>query len=149
MNPMEMMARQMEWVGRNTAYNLGFIPADKLNWKPAPTAHSALEVIGHVAGFIKAMRPVLDGGQFSPPDFTPPTTLQAAQELITSSAEDYAGGLQRLKPEDLGRSVKLPFGEFPLGRAAGMPVVDLIHHHGQIAYIQTLLGDTESHLLMS
>ena len=66
MNPMEGMARQMNWVGRNTAHNLGFIPADKLNWKPAPTANSALEIIGHVVGFIKAMRPVLDGQPFAP-----------------------------------------------------------------------------------
>src|SRR5437867_10588786 len=120
MNPMEGTARQMQWVGRNTAYNLGFIPADKLNWKPAPTASSALEIVGHVVGFIKAMRPVLDGAQFTPPQFTPPTTLQQAQDLVTSSAEDYAGALQRLKPEDLGKSVKLPFGEFPLAQVDSM-----------------------------
>jgi uncharacterized damage-inducible protein DinB len=148
MNPMEGMARQMQWVGRNTAHNLGFIPADKLSWKPAPTANSALEIIGHVAGFIQAMRPVLEGGQFGAPQFTPPTTLQQAQDLITSSAEDYAGALQRLTPEALGKTVQLPFGEFPMSQAVTMPIVDLIHHHGQIAYIQTLLGDTESHMLM-
>jgi uncharacterized damage-inducible protein DinB len=149
MNPMEGMARQMNWVGRNVAHNLGFIPADKLNWKPAPTAKSAVEVVGHVVGFMKAMRPVLDGGQFTPPQFTPPTTLQQAQDLVTSSVEEYAGALQRLKPEDLGKNVTLPFGEFPMSQAVSLPFVDLVHHHGQIAYIQTLLGDTEDHLLMS
>src|SRR5205809_140959 len=82
-------------------------------------------------------RPVLDGGQFAPPDFTPPTSLQAAQDLITSAAEDYAGALQRLSPEALGKTVQLPFGEFPMSQAVTMPIVDLIHHHGQIAYIQT------------
>ena len=149
MNPMEGMARQMTWVARNTAHNLGFIPKDKLNWKPAPTAKSALEMIGHTAGFIQAMTPVLTGGQFVPPQFKTPASLEEAQNLITSCTEPYAAALQRLTEADLGRTIQLPFGTFPLPQAVSMPVVDLIHHHGQIAYIQTLLGDTEDHFLMS
>ena len=148
MNPMEGMARQMEWAGRNTAYNLDFIPDDKLGWKPAPTANSALEIINHVAGFITAMQPVLKGGEFGAPGFTPATNRQQAKDLITRSTREFAAALQTLTPEDLGRTINLPFGQFPLARAASFPVVDLIHHHGQIAYIQTLLGDTESHLLV-
>ena len=148
MNPMEGMANQMSWIGRNTAHNLGFIPQDKLNWKPAPTAKSALEVVAHVTGFIKAMQPVLSGGEFKPPQFQTPTSLKEAQDRVTACTEEYAAALNRLTPEQLGRTIHLPFGPFPLAQAAGMPVVDLIHHHGQIAYIQTLLGDTEDHLLM-
>jgi hypothetical protein len=30
-------------------------------------------------------------------------------------------------------------------RAALIPVLDLLHHHGQICYLQTLLGDREQH----
>ena len=149
MNPMEGMARQMNWVAQNTAYNLGYIPQEKLSWKPAPAAKSALEVIGHVAGFIEAMTPVLSGGEFRPPQVEMPESLEEAQDLITSCTEEYVAVLQRLTPADLGRTVQLPFGSFPLAQAAGMPFVDLTHHHGQIAYIQTLLGDTEDHLLMS
>jgi uncharacterized damage-inducible protein DinB len=149
MNPMEGMAQQMNWVARNTAHNLGFIPKEKLTWKPAPTSKSALEIISHTAGFIHAMTPVLTGGEFKPPQFPTLTSLEEAQNLITSCTETYAAALARLTPADLGRTVQLPFGPFPLARAASMPVVDLIHHHGQIAYIQTLLGDTEDHLLMS
>jgi uncharacterized damage-inducible protein DinB len=149
MNPMEAMAVQMDWCGRNIAYNLGFIPQDKLAWKPAPTANSAYEVIAHLATFIRAMKPVLTGGEFAPTPVPSPTSLKAAQDLITTTSQEYAAALRQLTPEALGSSVHLPFGEFRLGQAAGMPVMDTIHHHGQIAYIQTLLGDTESHLLMS
>ena len=148
MNPMEGMARQAEWVGRNIAHNLGFIPPEKLNWKPAPTAKSALEAINHVAGFVAAMTPVLGGGQFAPPQTPPASSLKEAQDLVTSSARAYAAALRKLTLEDLGRSIDLPFGSFPMSQAASMPVVDLIHHHGQIAYIQTLLGDTEDHFLI-
>ena len=30
-------------------------------------------------------------------------------------------------------------------RAALIPVLDLLHHHGQVCYLQTLLGDREQH----
>ena len=36
-------------------------------------------------------------------------------------------------------------GSFPFARAVSFPVIDAIHHHGQIAYIQSLLGDAETH----
>jgi hypothetical protein len=145
MNPMDGMAQQMTWAGGNTAYNLGFIPQDKLNWKPAPTANSALEIINHSLPFIKGMIPVLAGKEFAPPHAAPVTNLKDAQEQIRSAAGEYAAALRRLTPADLERTVQLPFGSFPLAQAASMPLVDLIHHHGQIAYIQTMLGDTESH----
>ena len=145
MNPMEGMAQQMVWAGGNTAYNLGFIAQDKLNWKPAPTANSALEIINHELPFIRGMVPVLSGKEFAPPHTAPVTTLKDAQEQIRSAAQEYAAALRRLTPADLERTVHLPFGSFPLAQAASMPLVDLIHHHGQIAYIQTMLGDTESH----
>jgi uncharacterized damage-inducible protein DinB len=146
-NPMEGMAKQVIWMGQNTAHNLEFIPDDKLNWKPAPTANSALEIINHTAGALHGMLPVLSGGEYASPQFTPATNRKEAQELITSSVEQYAAALRRLTPQDLARTVQLPFGSFPLAMAASMPAVDVIHHHGQISYIQTILGDTESHFL--
>jgi DinB family protein len=145
MNPMERIAEQMSRFGRNTAYNLGFIAEDKLNWKPAPTASSALEIASHAVGTIKAIAPILAGGEFTRPQPTPLTTLKEAQEQLRSTAEEYAGALRRLSPAELERTVQLPFGPLPLAQAAAIPVIDLIHHHGQIAYIQTMLGDTETH----
>lgn len=149
MNPLEALAGQAEFVARNLAYNLEFIPADKLAWKPAPTAKSALEVVTHTAGAFRGMQPVLSGGSFAVPDFPPATTLTAAKDLIISAATDYAAALRQVNPEDLGKIVNLPYGSFPLARVATFPVFDVMHHHGQIAYIQTLLGDSEDHFDMS
>jgi len=145
MNPLEALAGQAEFVARNLAYNLDFIPADKLAWKPAPSALSALEVVNHTAGAFKGMQPVLSGGSFDPGGFTPATTLAAAKDLIISAATDYAAALRQVNPADLGKTIQLPFGMFTLARVAMFPVFDVMHHHGQIAYIQTLLGDTENH----
>jgi hypothetical protein len=68
--------------------------------------------------------------------------------MIRNATGTYVQALLGLDPARLGETVELPFGTFPLARAASMPAFDLIHHHGQIAYIQTLLGDEESHFNM-
>jgi DinB family protein len=149
MSPLELLAYQAEWATKDTAHNLDFIPADKLAWKPAPTAKSALEVVNEMVGFAKGLTPVLSGGSFTPPQFTPATTAAAAKELLISTGRDYAQALRDVKPEDMGRKVDLGFGTFTLGQAAGMAVIEFIHHRGQVVYIETLLGDTQDHFDMS
>jgi uncharacterized damage-inducible protein DinB len=145
MSMMEAMAGQVQWAGSNLAYNLKFIPEDKLNWKPAPEALSALEIVNHVAQPLIGMRSYLDGGEFKA-DFEPATDLKSAQELVRSASAAYAEKLRSLAPQDLEGTIQMPFGgEWPKARAATLPVIDLTHHHGQIVYIQSLLGDTESH----
>ena len=76
-------------------------------------------------------------------------TDMACKYEIDSTRTPWMITMTCTEGEHKGKTLKLPFGEFPLSQAVSMPVVDLIHHHGQIAYIQTLLGDTEDHLLMS
>ena len=140
----ETLAGIAEWTGSNMAYNLKFIPDDKLNWKPAPEASSALEVINHAA-IPLLMIPAMLAGE-TPAEFAPATTREEAQELIRMTSQSYAAKLRAMTPQDLEGTIAMPFGgEWPRARAASLPTIDLIHHHGQIAYIQTLLGDTESH----
>jgi uncharacterized damage-inducible protein DinB len=150
MNYTDVLAGQAEWAAKNMAYNLDFIAPDKLDWKPAPTAKSALDIVNHVVAAIRSMKSLLEEGNyerpnFQHPDFTPATTADEAKTLLVTTAGEYAQSLRAVKPEDLGKDVNLPFGTMPLARVVSMPVIDLVHHHGQIAYIQTLLGDTEPH----
>ena len=56
---MEVLARQVIWACENIACNLKFIPADKLEWKPAPGAKSALEIVNHAAEVLHRMSRVL------------------------------------------------------------------------------------------
>lgn len=145
MGSMSFPAQMVRNMGRNMAYNLGFIAADKLAWKPAPTAKSALEIVNHTAYFQLGLANVLAAGTWSEPSFEPATDLESARRLTLESSERLSNHLEGVKPEDLGRTVTLPFGTFPLGRLCSMGTVDLVHHHGQIAYIQTLLGDAQDH----
>lgn len=145
MHPLEAAARLAEFAGNNVAYNLEFLPAEKLAWKPEPTAKSALEIVHHVSAFLTGMAGMLTGGTFTVTEEPAPTDLASAQARIRTATGTYVQALLGLDPARLGDPVELPFGTFPLARAATMPAFDLIHHHGQIAYIQTLLGDEESH----
>lgn len=145
MNQLDMIAGQAQWAATNIAYNLDFIPADKLDWKPAPTANSALEIINHILKTFKMMGPLLAGGEMSPQEITPATNITEAKQMLLAAVQEYVTALRAVPEESLGKPVTLRFGTMPLGRVAGMPVMDLVHHHGQIAYIQELLGDTETH----
>jgi uncharacterized damage-inducible protein DinB len=146
MSQLESLVNQAQWAGNDLAYNLQFIPAEKLNWKPAPAAKSALEIANHTAAALEAMRPVLQGGAWQRPEFAPATDLASAQALLRKTTQAYAEALKSVSPADLERKIELPFGTFPLGRCCAFPVIDLIHHRGQIAYLQTILGDTEDHI---
>ncbi|MBV9868197.1 MAG: DinB family protein [Abitibacteriaceae bacterium] len=144
MHPMEMTARQVEWVGQSFAHNLGFIPEDKFDWKPEPTANSAQEIVNHLVSILQGAVGVLNGGEFERKPVNV-SNRDEAQQLILSVTKAQANGLRALAPSDLERTITLPFGAFPLAQAAMMATIDLTHHHGQIVYLQTLLGDTEMH----
>ncbi len=143
----EILTGQMKFAVNNFCNNLDFIPDDKLNWKPAPTANSALEIANHLSNALYGI-PHLLGGDETSAQWTPATNREEAKTLLQKGADNYIAQLQKLTPQDLARTVTLPLGELPLPVAAGIPVVEMINHHGQITYIQTLLGDTESHLLI-
>jgi uncharacterized damage-inducible protein DinB len=150
MQAAELLAYHIEWAAKDTAYNLDFIPDDKLTWKPADTAKSVMEIVNEMVGGIKGMMPALSGGNpsFPPPAFPPATTRAAAKELLLAAAREYAQALRAAAPEAWERPVDMGFGALPLLRAASLPVLELVHHRGQIVYIQTLLGDTQDHFDM-
>jgi uncharacterized damage-inducible protein DinB len=147
-HPLESTAGLARWAARNMAYNLEFIPEDKLTWKPAPTANSALEVVSHIVAVLRVGEKLAQTGIWEMPQFQPLESREAAKEQLESSAEAYAAALTQIDPAILGQVVKVgPGFEMPMARAATLGAVDALHHHGQIAYIQTLLGDTEMHFM--
>jgi hypothetical protein len=79
------------------------------------------------------------------PSFPQPVTLEEARSLLVAAAEDYATALEAAGSE-LDRPQAMPFGGvFRAYRAVCFPLIDLLHHHGQICYLQSLLGDRETH----
>ncbi|HEX8463986.1 MAG TPA: DinB family protein [Abditibacterium sp.] len=143
MHPLQLLSDTVTWAGKNLSYNLGFIPDDKLTWKPAPDAKSALEIceeVVHVLTSIGGMLQHKEAGEAA--SFS---TREAAQHAVEQATADYGQMLLSFGSNDLSGELDMGFAKMPKARAITLPVVDTIHHHGQIAYIQTLLGDTTSH----
>jgi hypothetical protein len=44
--------------------DLRFVPAERLTWKPTPTAKSALEIAAHCAGYSGAFASIISTGKF-------------------------------------------------------------------------------------
>jgi hypothetical protein len=147
MEDLKTAAWMLRYAARSLAHNLQFIPEEKRDWKPHPSAKSPLEVAGEAIRVIGMYRPMVEEGDF-PKLRTPwkgPETLAEARELLLNAAEEYAALLEAAGPE-LDRAQAMPFGGVFRGtRAAGYPLLDVLNHHGQILYLQTLLGDAEMH----
>jgi hypothetical protein len=145
MENLRVAAWMLRYGARSLAHNLEFIPAERLNWKPEPGAKSALEIAREVVGGMRMYLPILRGGEWdNTTEYPRVATLEEARSLLAETAEEYAAALEAAGPE-LNRLVNIAGGPLRAPRAVLYPVMDLFHHHGQVCYLQTLLGDREQH----
>jgi hypothetical protein len=145
MADLEAVARVVRWGAESMAFQLGHIPEDKLDWKPTPESKSALQVAGEVVGVFRMLMPVFTDGPLQQAPLPHPTSLQEAKALLAETAEEFASKLDAAGPE-LHRAFPSPFGgEMWAAHAVLFGMIDLLHHHGQLTYIQSLLGDAENH----
>lgn len=147
MESIEVLISLAEWGAQNVAHNLDFIPDDKLQWRPATDAQSALEIAHEIANSVDSASLLFQTGELHR-RVDKPQNREEAQKAILDAVETYATALRSLTEEQLKSIVKFPFREMPMEFAMRVPVTEILHHHGQIAYIQLLLGDTESHFFM-
>ena len=148
MEELQSAARMLRWIVANFIHNLSFIPEDRLHWKPEPGVKSPLEIAGEVVAGQRAMLPVFTGGEWIQAPFPQPQSFAEAKQMLLEVLEEYVAALESAEPAQLDRMVTL--FNFPVfaPRAVLLPVIDANHHHGQITYIQTLLGDGEYHFDM-
>jgi uncharacterized damage-inducible protein DinB len=148
MADLKEVARLVRWAADSMAFQLAHIPEDKLDWQPQPGCKSALTVAGEVVFVIKSALPVFTGGTL---DFevarTTPTNLAEAQQWLAETSTQFADLLEAAGPE-MDRPIDTPFGQLWGTSAVTFGLVDLLHHHGQLTYIQSLLGDAENHMDM-
>lgn len=147
MEDLKTAAWMLRYGARSLAHNLQFIPEDRLDWKPGPIAKSAREIAFEPIRAMLMYLPIFDGPAYPtkwklPPE---PETREELAELLVETADSYAARLESAGDE-LDRAQPMPFGgTFKAYRAVCYPVMDLFNHHGQILYIQSLLGDAEMH----
>lgn len=145
MEPFETEAALARWAAADLIAQLKALPQDKLSWKPSPEAKSALDVTNECIAACQMMLPVFAGGDWQRQPFPEHETLEAVSAELLELVEQYAAALETVQPGQLERRVTFPFGTLEGTRCITMPLLDLIHHRGQIIYLQTLLGDAEPH----
>lgn len=148
MADLKAVARLVRWAAGSMAFNLAHLPEDKLDWKPNEGSKSALDVVGEVVFVMKSSLPVFEGGTL---DFdlprAKPGNLAEAQQWLSETSTQFAALLDAAGPE-LEKAIDTPFGQLWASSAVTFGLVDLLHHHGQITYLQSLLGDSENHMDM-
>jgi hypothetical protein len=127
------------------------IPADKHDWKPAPSARSAAEILAHTAYWNVVLTEPLRGKTLdvaeddwikSQADFQDP---KRAEALARQTGEAFAAAVEGLRETDYEKQTSLPWGEESLYHVVLGNLWHLTYHSAQLNYIQTLLGDTEEH----
>lgn len=146
----EEVGRMMRYGALSFLHQLDQIPADRLHWKPEPSAHSAMEIAAEVISVFRMYQPLLEARDAESVmwvrvERTPPEDVSEARSLLMPAVEDYLRALEASGPE-LARQQPMPFGGvFWAEDAATYPLLDVMHHHGQLCYLQALLGDEEQH----
>jgi len=145
MEPFETEAALARWAATDMIAQLRALPEDKLAWKPSPEAKSALDVANECIAACRMMLPVFGGADWERMPFPEHETLEAVSTELLSTVEEYASALEAVQPGQLERRVTFPFGTMDGTRCVTMPLLDLIHHRGQVIYLQSILGDAEPH----
>jgi hypothetical protein len=137
-------------------HDLSFVPADKLIWKPTPTAKSALEIASHCAGYSGSFATIISAGKFpsTREEFRATVqsaiesiaTLEQAETMLRKGIADSIAALETVKPEQIGAIIDAPHASVPFKFFLTLPAMHLETHAAQINYLQTCWGDQDVHL---
>ncbi|BDI32158.1 hypothetical protein CCAX7_42090 [Capsulimonas corticalis] len=136
--------------------NLAKIPDDRLNWSPAPTARTPLQLVAHCAFSLGFIHTMLNGTPYpakttalADAEFLEMereiTTREQALSLWENRFHQYLSFLISLQPDQMDTLVRLPFamGELPMHFMAGIGAVHTREHVAQLEHLQTIYGDRE------
>ena len=138
--------------------SLSFVPDDKLNWSPTPTAKTALRIAAHtavVAGlFAEVIRsgkfPTVDAAQLFGPLKAAEDAIAAREEaiaLLRKNTDEVVAALDAATPELIASTLETPFGfSAPMAFFMNVPGEHAASHAAQIDYLQTCWGDLEVHI---
>ncbi len=137
---------------------LSFVPDDKLNWTPSPTAKSAMRIAAHTAIYPSVFAKFIRDRKLPFGDEIPEfvARISAAEEAITSRAEmeslfrkntdEVLAALDTLTPEAIGSTLDTGLGlTIPMTFLMNLPGMHALSHAAQIDYLQTCWGDQDVH----
>ncbi len=136
--------------------NARALPEDRLDWRPMDQGRSALDQVRECAAIPRLLTRVLRERAFNVGSEEMEAlraewatwSLDEAERIGREETETFLEVLASMSEEELQKRIPVPFFggvERTLAEIASTHVWNLIYHIGQIAYIQTLLGDREMH----
>lgn len=155
MNTIEQAIQFTEQNLKQFIHNFSFIPDDKLNWSPSPSAKTPMQILAHCAVAAQGLLEPLTGQNNNTPiDQIIKQITEAEAELtnkdqaLTVLKDGVTKGLiamKALRPEDLDKVVNHPFTNAPISFWMNLFWRHLDVHGGQIDYLQTIWGDNDFH----
>ncbi len=128
------------------------IPEKKRSWKPESASKSAVEILNHVSYWSLFFTRPLDGKanlEQSEDEWIKSQAelngAKGAREAAEKVGQTFLKTLGKLSDKQLAQEVELPWGRSTLQQIILINYNHLSYHTGQLNYIQTLLGDSESH----
>lgn len=133
------------------------LPADKLDWKPAPESRSALSMLQEVAQDPRDLAKLFNGHEVAGAgsdeyldrlqrERSEWTTLLECERVLEFNLGLLTKALRAFPSERLSEPVTEPWGyETTFLELMMYQYWNTVWHTGQIAYIQTLLGDRQSY----
>ena len=132
------------------------MPEEKFTFKPSKTARSVSELTAHLAysnyffmGVMKGEPGTTEGwdeAQAAWEKQNPCDTKANATKAYQKSVADFLAYFKTLKDADLMKPAKLPWRETNIAGVIMDNQWHLTYHLGQMAYIQTVIGDTVDHM---
>ncbi|MFB6286538.1 MAG: DinB family protein [Candidatus Bipolaricaulia bacterium] len=123
------------------------IPEEKADDRPAETAMSAREIVDHCTESNAAMGRMLGEDV---PDYDPSSadSFQKALQVFQTSCDRLSQTIASVPDERLEETVETGGGgSMPMKRILSIPSAHVGYHWGQLAYLQTIWGDTEDHFM--
>jgi hypothetical protein len=150
---LEAQATAARMARERFVYGLSKVPDDRLNWSPAETAKTPLQIAGALAASIlsffvpiiatKAL-PSMEGNQGAPP-----TSRAEVNRALTNAFDALDAAIDGTKPEALSHPIstpEVPGGTLPLADWIGMALTTCSYFQGQLNYVQTAYGDLDPNI---
>jgi uncharacterized damage-inducible protein DinB len=142
---LEMFLKTWEREAESTSKLLRALPATQYDFKPDAGGRSLGELAWHLAEGDAYMSFGIDRGGFSgdakPPNIERPRTVEALAPGFERIHQDAVARIQKLKQEDLDRSIQFFGGPMPIRDILwGMIIFHGIHHRGQLSLMCRLAG---------
>lgn len=145
-------ARMSRAAAETLAANLEAVPAEKQDWRPLDAGRSALSQVQECAVINAFFAAILRTRAVPEMEYEARTaalgTAEKALAALRASGAELGEVIEAFPTEDLGGTIVLPFGPgmtMTYGQVMFAAYWNMTYHEGQIAYIQTLYGDTAMH----